>query len=309
MLLIGQTGIGKSSLIVQMAITWAINKPFFGIRPQRALKILNVQAENDLIDQKEVCAGVLEGLALNGSELAEARRNVHVMTEHTRGAELIKRVESEIKLLGPDLVCFDPIFAYLEGGVSDQEKVSHFLRVQLQPMLERNAVGAIIVHHTPKTPKDKIDWGDSDYVYLGSGSAEFANWARAVAYLRRIKDSKVFKLLVPKRGERAGICDESGAPTNSVHIRHSNKRRIFWEPANGTEVRCLTIPDSERQLFAVWHKLAAEESLGVSIADMADETKQTTRSINRHFERGAVLEFNGETLFRDNGRIYLKETL
>ena len=57
LLLVGQSGVGKSSLTVQAAMTWALGLPFFGIKPARALKSLYIQAENDEGDMAEIVQG------------------------------------------------------------------------------------------------------------------------------------------------------------------------------------------------------------------------------------------------------------
>src|SRR5438046_2042415 len=46
-LLVGQTGIGKSTFIMQGSMLWSLGKDAFGIRPARPLRILIIQAEND----------------------------------------------------------------------------------------------------------------------------------------------------------------------------------------------------------------------------------------------------------------------
>ena len=47
LLLVGPTGIGKSSLEMQFMILWALGREAFGIRPKGPLRSLLVQAEND----------------------------------------------------------------------------------------------------------------------------------------------------------------------------------------------------------------------------------------------------------------------
>ena len=56
-LFVGQSGIGKSSLCMQLAINWALGRTTFGIRPERPLKSLIVQAENDVGDVAEMFQG------------------------------------------------------------------------------------------------------------------------------------------------------------------------------------------------------------------------------------------------------------
>jgi Lar family restriction alleviation protein len=42
----GATGIGKSSLVMQAALTWAMGEPFFGIAPIRPLRSVIIQKAN-----------------------------------------------------------------------------------------------------------------------------------------------------------------------------------------------------------------------------------------------------------------------
>jgi hypothetical protein len=47
LLLVGATGLGKSSLSMQLMIKWAVGQPVFGLEPVKPLRSLLVQAEND----------------------------------------------------------------------------------------------------------------------------------------------------------------------------------------------------------------------------------------------------------------------
>ena len=47
LLLVGPTGIGKSSLSMQLMLLWALGRAALGIQPARPLKSLLIQAEND----------------------------------------------------------------------------------------------------------------------------------------------------------------------------------------------------------------------------------------------------------------------
>ena len=62
MLLIGQTGIGKSTFAAQWGITVAHAELFFGIKPRGALKSLFIQAENDDGDVAEMIQGTMRGM-------------------------------------------------------------------------------------------------------------------------------------------------------------------------------------------------------------------------------------------------------
>src|SRR5205807_1283581 len=68
LLLCGPTGIGKSSLALQMMMRWAAGRECFGIEPVRPLKSLLIQAENDDGDLSEMRDGVSAGLNGRGGD-------------------------------------------------------------------------------------------------------------------------------------------------------------------------------------------------------------------------------------------------
>src|SRR5206468_2700274 len=80
------------------------------------------------------------------------------------------------------------------------------------PLLREFNCAAVVVHHTNKPPtgKEKPDWSAGDFAYLGGGSAEWANWARAVLGLRSLGSHDVFELRAGKRGGRLGWKEEDG---------------------------------------------------------------------------------------------------
>lgn len=47
LLIVGQSGTGKSSLMMQAAVHWTLGRDFFGIKPVKALRSIILQAEND----------------------------------------------------------------------------------------------------------------------------------------------------------------------------------------------------------------------------------------------------------------------
>ena len=58
MLLVGPTGIGKSSLACQIAYSFALGIPCFGLQPKVEMRTLIMQAENDDGDFVEMREGV-----------------------------------------------------------------------------------------------------------------------------------------------------------------------------------------------------------------------------------------------------------
>ncbi len=242
LLLVGPTGIGKSSLSMQAMILWAIGREFFGIRPAKPLKSLLVQAENDDGDLAEMRDGVLAGLNLSEAEREMALSSIMVVREDSRTsrrffAEVVRPLLEQHR---PELLWIDPALAYLGGEASSQETVGSFLRNELNPLLREFNCGAVVVHHTNKPPngRDKPDWSAGDFAYLGSGSAEWANWSRAVLALRNLGSPTVFELRAGKRGYRLGWMEVDGrTKAYAKTIAHAKEPGvIFWREADALEV-------------------------------------------------------------------------
>ena len=239
-LLVGPTGVGKSSLSMQAAICWAAKLPCFGLVPARALRILIVQAENDEGDMAEMRDGVLAGLNLTAEQRAQALANIRIVTEDTKTREgFANMLDGLLDGAGYDLVKVDPAFAYVGGDASSQRDVSPFLRNMINPVIHRHNVGLLLVHHANKPPQgeQKGQWQAGDFAYLGAGSAEFANWARAVIALRSIGSDTVFQLMLAKRGRRARWVDLNGQPTTSRYIAYDRQPGVIcWRELSAPEV-------------------------------------------------------------------------
>lgn len=239
-LFIGQSGIGKSSLAMQAAMHWALSRPLYGITPKRALRSLFIQAENDAGDMAEMFQGVWAGLGLDkGSKatLAEVKDKIKIqrLTTHT-GKRFCDAAQRLIDKYKPDLVWVDPLLAYIGDDISKQVVVSQFLREWLNPISEASGIIWMLMHHTNKPPIEpgkKQEKTKSDLSYMGAGSADLVNWARAVNYLYQV-EPKIYSLALTKRGARAGAITLGGSPTDTIYLRHSEKG-IYWEQVDSPE--------------------------------------------------------------------------
>jgi hypothetical protein len=224
LLFIGSSGIGKSTAVIQMGISWAVGRQCFGIPAHEPLKILYVQAENDEGDLCEMRDGVLAGLQLTSKELERLESNFTCVFESTRtGAELVSEVLEPLVIAHtPDLLILDPALSYIGGAVNEQETVGGFLRNQLNPLVQKHRCGVLIVHHTnkPNGDKDGRQKLANDFAYAGSGSAEWANWARAVLVLSAKNDVGLRQLQIGKRF-RLGWLDWEGKPTAVKSLQQS----------------------------------------------------------------------------------------
>jgi len=268
MLLVGPTGIGKSSLSMQCMLSWATNRSVFGIEPNRPLKSLLIQAENDDGDLAEMRDGVVRGMELLQPEVEAAFAQIIVYREDVRnGAGFFAHtVRPLLETHRPDILWIDPALAYLGGEANSQEAVGGFLRNLLNPLLHEFDCAAIIVHHTNKPPKksDGNGYSNSDSAYLGAGSAEWANWARAVVVLRGTQEPGIFELCASKRGSRLGWRAPDGStPIYSKYIAHSKgSGEIYWRPATEGEVEATKAGGKTIGTSDAGHILTAIPSIG-----------------------------------------------
>ena len=274
-LVLGPTGVGKSSLLMQLAIHFAVGKALFGISPgsyylNRGMRVLLIQAENDEGDLAEMRNGVLAGCAdLSDADKVEAQKRILVCTIADKSADKFAlALDALLTEHGPfDIVIVDPAFAYLGGDSNSQKDVSRFMRELLNPLLQRHQVGMILAHHTnkPLRGKEKDHWEAGDYAYLGAGSAEWINPARAALALRSIGSDTVFELRAPKRGKRLRWEDEDGSPTVTQFIAHHRDVGVIcWREADPAEVEELLAeskPGRRRKLdpIEVLHCISARE--------------------------------------------------
>lgn len=239
-LFVGSTGIGKSSLTLQMSVMFACGLTCFGLVPARPMKILIVQAENDEGDLAEMRDGVIGGLNLTPEQRATACANILTVTEDAKTREgFAAMLDAQLLARPCDIVVADPAFAYIGGDASSQRDVSPFLRNMINPVIHKHNIGFILVHHVNKPPQgeQKAKWQAGDFAYLGSGSSEFANWARAVIALRSIGSDSIFELRLAKRGRRARWRDEHDRPTNARYIAYDREPGVIcWREATAAEV-------------------------------------------------------------------------
>lgn len=229
---IGQSGIGKSSFLMQMAIMLAIGRPFFNIQVTRPYRCIVMQAENDTGDLAEAFKGIVGSMSLTPEEKVLLRTNIKFYRETVKvGYEFVKQARRLIVHNKADFFFADPLLSFAGGDISNQAYASQFLRNWIQPVLMETKVVWVFLHHTgkPKKAEENSAATVSDLAYSGLGSSELVNWSREVAVLRRTdKIRPFFELVLTKRGKRAGLLDKDGKATAFMNLRHA-EGRILWE--------------------------------------------------------------------------------
>ncbi|MBE2180636.1 MAG: AAA family ATPase [Chthoniobacterales bacterium] len=239
LVIVGQSGIGKSSFCMQVMILWALGRPAFGIAPTagRPIKSLLIQAENDIGDLAEMYQGVRAGMGLTPEEerLLEDRIFIYRDTTHT-GEEFTALAAKLIERHKPDIVWADPLLNYIGDDISEQKVVAEFCCNRLNSIGLQTGVIWALLHHTGKPSKDPkagTHWTASDLAYSGLGSSALVNWSRETAVIMRVKapdgTPPTFQLSMTKRRQRAGLRDMLRTPTDTIFIRHSGGSGICWE--------------------------------------------------------------------------------
>jgi len=251
-MLFGGTGLGKSSLAIQLPAQFALGRGDFGIEPARPLRSLIIQSENDDGDVAEFRDGTFAGYDYSGSDINRIQESVYVYTEvNKRGRAFLYDVaEPLIAHHKPDMVWMDHALAYFNKNPSSPEDVGQFLREWLNPILAKHRCGGAILHHTPKPSEKRLEWSDRDYSYGGFGSVEWSGWARGVLSIEEVSDM-VFLLRASKRGMRLKWKDANGKATCRRYIAWS-RDKIFWRtpPTSELPEPKKTVPVMDREDFA-----------------------------------------------------------
>ena len=281
--LIGPSGIGKSSASMQQDLCWAVGREAFGIQPANPLKIVTIQAENDGGDLHEMASGVLNGLNLSDSELELLKANFHLVFEQSRtGERFVTEVLAPIlDQQRPDLIRIDPLSAYAGADITQADKSAALLREQINPLLTEYNCGLILVHHTPKTTgRDTTKWKPNDWSYAGAGSADITNWARAMIVIDPGHNMGVYRFVAAKRGGRIGWRDEMDEKIYEKWFQHSPAKYFCWEE---TEAPLITGKPPKLTVEDVWpfiplapervRKTALVQSLNIEIGIGVERAK------------------------------------
>ena len=240
--IVGFSGTGKSSLMMQIATSWALGQSVFGLAPVRPLRTLILQAENDGGDIAESWQG--STCKMTESQKTKLKQNIAIVrdTKHI-GSAFPEFLEALILRHQAEVVWIDPLLAYAGFDIADQSLTTEWLRTQVDPVLKRTKAAMIYMHHTtkPKSADDLDSMTPSQLAYLGAGSAEWVNYSRDAGFLYRTKGEPArYKFGFSKRASRCGLENVDGERSKSgfIYLQHSPEDKVLrWEHApSGMEV-------------------------------------------------------------------------
>ncbi len=296
-ILASNSGMGKSSMMLQMAVCWALELDFMGIKPNGPLRSLIMQSEDSEGDVAEVMASIAHCLKLTHAQLDLVTERVVVVTDRIhRGEKFVVELRGQVRRHKPDLVWINPLAAFADGDMGEAKEAGTFLREQLNGLNSACEFAYFIVGHTTKPPTDKgkTDRQWNEVQYNMAGSHDLTGWARAIISLQATPTQGEFNLILAKRGSRADVKvlvkSEAGIEhwtrTTTIGVKHATGffthpavqgeiPLVFWEPrvtepvqqgrngrpkTKGIEQYLVIIPPTPDKALGVrqMHRMAAE---------------------------------------------------
>jgi RecA-family ATPase len=255
MLLVAPSGIGKSCLSIHGTAHWAIGREYFGIVPARPLKILFVQSEDDRADMKKFMQAVRKmKLTPEERELLKANTR-HQYCRNLTGDAFIDALDSWLTAWPADIVVINPLTGFYVEDLTNTAALGHFLRNQINGLMEKHHCAPIIVHHPTKSSVQNPNKNLEFYaeMYVGAGAAVLTQWARAIVSIKTTRSPRVFKLIIAKRYQEVGWPDGERekfiAHSNEVYITKKGSKHdlIEWVEATAEQVRRATQSATKRK--------------------------------------------------------------
>lgn len=295
MFIVAPSGLGKSTLSIQIAVLWCCGLIAFGIKPRKALRILIVQSEDDEGDCTEM-AQVMKHLDLTKEQKERVRQNSELircnnLVRYKFITALRKRLQKARDDSRPfDLVIINPYSVYLGADVQDNEACMQFLNEWLNPILSDFSIAAVLIHHTPKTNFQNTDkykiW---DWMYHGAGCAGITNWARAILAIKpETEDLKVYRFIAAKRGHRIG--DDWNGEFERYFAWSSIPKVLRWEDATAEQIAAATRKKSGRKTVDLDKALAQVPAIDPELKKSVIEKIETACDVGNRRARDTLEE-------------------
>ena len=254
LVLASTAGAGKSVLAMQMGLSWACGRPWFGIVPVRPLKVGIFQTEDD----NDVMYNNMMDCQKAGKwpELDFDLATSNFVMNDTEGlmgdrfVELLAAKQREFKF---DLVIVNPLQGVSAGSdIAKNADLTKFLRDGLDSVIKGRRYGCppcglVLVHHTNKPTMTPNGYGVAApqfLEYAGAGGAEIANWMRAMLLVLEDTGKNArpghYRIIAAKKGDWLGWPRPEGESVKRPmkHIRHHDPevdgggRLMFWYEAD-----------------------------------------------------------------------------
>ena len=185
--LVAPSGSGKSLLTIQMGLAFADRQPWANWRPRAKLRVLMVNSEDDILEQRRRFAAALRVMDVDRQSiadkviLADSSHGIiiakfHANTKTMVATPLLERLVETVKRYQVDWICVDPFAETFEGEENNNEL--KWAAILWREVARRCNVAVILVHHTKKYAHDMA--GDVD---AARGASALIGVARIVSTL------------------------------------------------------------------------------------------------------------------------------
>lgn len=231
MFIIAPSGIGKSVMVMQAAIEWALGKPAFGIKPNGKPRSLIIECEDDMGDLKEHTSIMT---TFTEEEKEEVGDKVGIVKDliGCGWEDFMDIFPRLLEMFRPDIVWINPYSAY-SPPILDDEKNIRFLGSLIKNAIDYNC-GLFCVHHVPKAVIRNAEMRTmSAYAYAGAGSAVMTTIPRGNMIIDYVQGSRIiFKFCAAKRGAKIGWEGET-----ERYFQHSEvPGKYYWLPVDEKDV-------------------------------------------------------------------------
>lgn len=228
-LMTGGTGIGKSVMVMQLAVYLASGNDILGkIKVNRKNKVLVINSQNDIQTLKQDVESISYFTKIKFKDFQDNLDIRYVPS--LPPDEFILYLESILKKTKIDVVMVDPYQDFI-GAVDIKNSQPFFQwRDAIEPLMKEYQFALLTTPHTTK-PQARDGWSDQEMVYLAIGTSALPNWCRVgCELLHETEDITRYKLHFSKNPARTGMTDVDGKVIKNLYIEHcGSELEPCWE--------------------------------------------------------------------------------
>jgi hypothetical protein len=196
-MLAGDAGIGKSWLLLDLALCMAAGESWLGTVPLegQAQRVLYVDEENNdrlvryRVRKWAIARGVIP-IQLDALPISYLAGNAFTLDDDRCYAQL----REEVDRFRPDWIMFDSLVRFHGRRENDNAQMSEWFNRKLKPLCARTGAGAILLHHLRKHYKD----ADNTVAGRLRGASDFRAWLDQLWAIEEDPDAGVKRLVHDK---------------------------------------------------------------------------------------------------------------
>ncbi|MDA7916029.1 AAA family ATPase [Verrucomicrobia bacterium] len=262
----GDSGIGKSTLVMQLAVMMAAGKPLFGqFNVKEPLPVMIIQSEDN---DRQIARCLNDICKVYGIDPESIRGMITIRKVDgcLTGRRFFRQLDAWAGVKKPALIIINPVSAVFEGDVSSSKDATTFLKRGLHPVLDKHNCGALIVTGQRKTYFKKNNGKTVTNSIIGS--VEWYYDQRCVWGLYKVRD-KDYRLCIEKREEDLNLLDDEGNQSVNISISHHEDGVLCWMggdvlPSINSATTTTTTEKTEEKMShdAVWAILNEVGTIG-----------------------------------------------